>query len=87
MREASTGDQLPLRIDESLLRNEEIVNLFERAVEKANQNFDTFEQVKRFRLIGEALTMEGEELTPTLKVKKSVIKEKYKDLLQEIYSE
>ncbi|OPL10735.1 MAG: hypothetical protein AVO34_09980 [Firmicutes bacterium ML8_F2] len=87
MREASTGDQVPLRIDESLLRNEEIVNLFERAVEKANQNFDTFEQVKRFRLIGEALTMEREELTPTLKVKKSVIKEKYKDLLEEIYSE
>jgi long-chain acyl-CoA synthetase len=86
MRDASTGDQVPLRIDESLLRNADIVNIFERAVEKANQDFDTFEQVKRFRLISEALTMEREELTPTLKVKKSVIKEKYKDLLEDIYS-
>jgi long-chain acyl-CoA synthetase len=86
MRDASTGDQVPLRIDESLLRNADIENIFERAVEKANQDFDTFEQVKRFRLISEALTMEREELTPTLKVKKSVIKEKYKDLLEDIYS-
>ncbi len=86
MREASTGDQVPLRIDKTLLKNEEIVKIFERSVEKANQNFDTYEQVKKFRLIGEALTMEREELTPTLKVKKSVISEKYKDLLQDIYS-
>lgn len=86
MREASTGDQVPLRIDDKLLENEEIIKIFERSVEKANQNFDTYEQVKKFRLIGEALTMEREELTPTLKVKKSVISEKYKDLLQDIYS-
>jgi long-chain acyl-CoA synthetase len=86
LREASTGDIVPLRIDESLLKQAEVAKLFDRVVEKANQRFETFEQVKQFRLIGEALTMEREELTPTLKVKKNVIKDKYKDLIQDIYS-
>ncbi len=86
LREASTGDIVPLRIDESMLKQEEVAKLFDRVVEKANQRFDTFEQVKKFRLIGEALTMEREELTPTLKVKKNVIKDKYKELIQDIYS-
>jgi len=86
LREASTGEQVPVRIDKNLLEHEQVINIYKRVVEKANQAFDSHEQVKDFRIIGEALTMEREELTPTLKVKKSVIREKYKDIIEEIYS-
>lgn len=85
LREASTGDIVPVRVDEKLLNNEEILKMYERIVDKANKDFESYEQVKNFRLINEALTMEKEELTPTLKVKKNVISEKYKDLLNDIY--
>lgn len=86
LREASTGEEVPVRVDPKLLENEKIVKIFERVVEKANKAFDPHEQVKKFRLISEALTMEREELTPTLKVKRNVIREKYKDLIKEIYT-
>ncbi len=86
LREASTGDIVPVRVDEKLINNEKVLQMYQRIVDKANENFESYEQVKKFRLIDEALTMEKEELTPTLKVKKNVIKDKYKKLVEDIYS-
>ena len=54
-------------------------------IERLNHGFGKWEQVKKIELIQEEMTVETGELTPTLKLKRKFIKEKYKHLLEKIY--
>lgn len=71
---------------EDLLKNTEVINLFKSEVEKLNQNFGHVEQVKRYKLLTKEWSVDGGELTPTLKLKRKVILEKYKAIIAEIYN-
>lgn len=64
-----------------------IVNLFERQIEEANADLAQFERVKKFALLEHELTIEGGEMTPTLKVKRRVVIEKYRDVIEKMYEE
>jgi len=77
---------LPLSAREDFCRHPRIIDLFERQIEARTQSLAHFEKIKRFALIPNELTMEGGELTPTLKVKRRVIDEKYRDVIDGIYS-
>ena len=55
-------------------------------VEKVNKFFARVEQIKQFRLIENKLTPEDEELTPTMKLKRKLVGEKYRDLIESMYS-
>ena len=81
-----TGERVPVQVDQKLLRDEAVLDIFRSVVDRSNKVFDPHEQVKQFRLLGEALTAEKDELTPTLKVKKDVIRDKYAHLIREIYA-
>ena len=72
--------------NEKIIRNEKIVNLIKDAVERYNQNFNQVEQIKKFELLPYEWSVEGGELTPTLKLKRKVIMEKYKDAIERIYT-
>lgn len=56
-------------------------------VDKGNQGFGHWEQVKAFRLTPKEWSIEGGELTPTLKVKRKNVLENYKDLFEDMYKE
>ena len=62
-----------------------VIDRIQKEVDKYNKNFGKWEQVKRFELTQEAWTIEAGHLTPTMKMKRSVIKEFYKDLYDKIY--
>lgn len=66
--------------------NPKIIDLLERQVESVTGSLAQFEKVKRIALLEEELTVDGGELTPTLKVKRRVVNEKYKDVIDRIYS-
>ena len=53
---------------------------------RVNEAFSSVEQVKKFRLIDVLLTAEDEELTPTMKLKRSFVGEKYRDLIEGMYA-
>ena len=72
--------------NESVIKNEKIIALIKDAVERYNQNFNQVEQVKKFELLPREWSVEGGELTPTLKLKRKVIMEKYKNAIERIYS-
>jgi long-chain acyl-CoA synthetase len=71
---------------EELVKDERIIALLEGEVEQKNQSFATFETIKRFRIVDE-FTIENSLLTPTMKVKRNVVMEKYADLIEEMYPE
>ncbi|MDH3547149.1 MAG: AMP-binding protein [Gammaproteobacteria bacterium] len=70
----------------SLCARPEIVELINKEVTRVNQGFSGVEQVKKFRLIDVLLTAEDEELTPTMKLKRSFVSEKYGELIEAMYA-
>jgi long-chain acyl-CoA synthetase len=71
-------------IDE-LLGNAAVKSKFQAEINAANQNFGSWEQVKKFELLSDQWAIDSGELTPTLKLKRRVVKEKYADLIEKIY--
>jgi long-chain acyl-CoA synthetase len=69
----------------SLCRRPEVQELIQGEIDRVNQGFARVEQVKKFRLIEQKLTAEDEELTPTMKLKRKLVNEKYKDLIESMY--
>jgi long-chain acyl-CoA synthetase len=78
---AITGTELS-----DLVSNPQIVNLVGREVEDKNQQFASFETIKKFKIVDE-FTIDNGMLTPTMKVKRNVAVERYKDLIEEMYVE
>jgi long-chain acyl-CoA synthetase len=70
----------------SLCRAPEVIDLIGREVEAVNRKFARVETIKRFRLIDQLLTAEDEELTPTMKLKRSLVERKYRDLIEGMYA-
>jgi long-chain acyl-CoA synthetase len=70
-----------------LINDPKVQDLFRRRVEQLNSTLARFEQVKQFRLLDQELTLEGGELTPSLKVRRREVLKKYSDLIETIYPE
>lgn len=71
---------------ESLLNNPQVQHHYKEIINEVNRNFNNVEQVKKFELLKSEWSIEGGELTPTLKLKRKVIMEKYGDVVARIYS-
>lgn len=65
--------------------NPDVVKRIDSEVEEINKKFGHWEQIKRFELTPDVWSIEGGQLTPTLKLKRKIIKEIYKDLYAKIY--
>jgi long-chain acyl-CoA synthetase len=76
---------IPFTDYRSLCARPEIVDLIENEIAKVNKGFSSVEQVKRFRLIDVLLTDEDEELTPTMKLKRNIVSQKYSTLIEQMY--
>jgi len=78
---------LALRTHAEFCRDSRIIDLFERQIAARTKTLAQFEKIKRIALLPHELTMEGGELTPTLKVKRRVVDEKYRDVIDHLYGE
>ncbi len=70
----------------SLISNKKVINRIQKEIDSANKNFGQWEQIKAFELTADIWSVENEMLTPTLKLKRSAIKIKYKQLFDKIYN-
>lgn len=73
--------------NKEILQHPKVIELYKSVVEKYNPLFNPVEQVKKFELLNSEWTIAGGELTPTLKLKRKVIMEKYADAVERIYAE
>jgi long-chain acyl-CoA synthetase len=71
---------------EQLASDDQIRNAISDHIEKINQNFARVEQVKKFKILPRDLSQEGGELTPTMKVKRNVVADKYEGEVEELYA-
>ena len=62
-----------------------IIDRIQLEVDQCNKNFGKWEQIKKFELTPNEWTIDGGHLTPTMKMKREIIKENYKDLYEKIY--
>ena len=69
----------------SLTRSAEVQKLIGSEIERVNQQFARVEQIKKFRLIEKKLGAEDEELTPTMKLKRKLVSQKYAELIESMY--
>jgi len=72
--------------NEELIRNTEVLAQFQREVVAINKTLGEHEEIKRFRLVNDEWTPQSGELSPTLKLKRNYVAEKYKTIIDEIYS-
>ncbi len=71
----------------SLARSAEVGKLIGRELTRVNEKFARVEQIKHFRLIEQKLEPEDPELTPTMKLKRSFVHEKYRELIETMYTD
>ncbi|MFT4031128.1 MAG: long-chain fatty acid--CoA ligase [Siphonobacter sp.] len=79
-------NQIPASTPDQMIKNEKILEKFSQDVERLNEGFAQYEKVKKFKLLTKPFTIESGELTPTLKLKRKVILERYKALIDSMYA-
>lgn len=72
--------------NDDLLKSDDVKKLFQSAIDEKNKNFGNWETIKKFHLMSKEWSIDGGELTPTMKVKRKVVLEKYKDIIEHLYS-
>jgi long-chain acyl-CoA synthetase len=70
-----------------MCRHPRIVDLLQRQIDALTPNLARYEKIKKVALLENEFTMEGGELTPTLKIKRRVIDDKYRDVIEELYED
>ncbi|WP_445956443.1 AMP-dependent synthetase/ligase [Yeosuana sp.] len=71
--------------NESIVSSQIIKDRIQKEINKVNKDFGNWEQVKKFELTPDEWSIDAGHLTPTMKMKRKIIKEKYKDLIEKIY--
>jgi len=71
---------------ETILYNERFINRIQKEIDFHNQKFGKWEQIKKFEITHDEWTVDAGHLTPTMKMRRKIIKEKYKNLYQKIYN-
>ena len=71
---------------ESLAEHEKVHEMIQTELDRANSNYARVEQIKKFTILDHDLSVETGELTPSLKVKRNVIYDRYGDVFESLYS-
>jgi long-chain acyl-CoA synthetase len=72
---------------EQLARHPEVRTMIQEHLDRANERYAQVEKVKQLAILGHDLSQETGELTPTLKVKRNVVNEKYRAIFDELYAD
>jgi long-chain acyl-CoA synthetase len=80
-----SGEEEVVAVDERLVENPEILEVYSRIVEDVNGNLASHERIKRFKLLPEAFTIDKGEITPTMKKRRHVILKRYEKFIEEMY--
>ncbi|MDE3234578.1 MAG: long-chain fatty acid--CoA ligase [Bacteroidota bacterium] len=86
LREWMRGRGIQFTTNEEAIRNEQVKRLYEELVESFNKFFNHVEQIKKFELLAAEWSIENGEMTPKMSLKRKVIMDKYKNVIENIYN-
>lgn len=75
------------RKPEQLIQNEAIINMYKKEMRSFSKELASHEKIRDFRLLANEFSVETGEITPTLKIKRRVVSEKYADKIADIFKE
>lgn len=87
VREWAKRHHIELSSNEDIVSNPKIIERFQEEVDEANEKFGNWEKIKRFELTPDVWSIDGGHLTPTMKLKRKIVREKYQQLYNKIYKE
>ena len=85
LREYADSHGIPYKDKRDLAKNTEILRLIEERIQHTQKDLANFEKVRRFVLLEDMLSIENGGLTPTLKVKRKEVEERYRDIIESMY--
>jgi long-chain acyl-CoA synthetase len=85
LKDWAADNNITFTSNEDLIADEKVVAEITKAVQFCNKNFGKWEQIKAFKLTPDEWTIDGGHLTPTMKMKRPIIKKIYQDLYDKIY--
>lgn len=71
--------------DEEFLKSEILQKFVEEVIQKINQNLDHWEQIQKFHIAATPISIESGEITPSMKLKRNLLEEKYKNVIDGFY--
>lgn len=71
--------------NEDIITNTNLIERIQEEIDTANTNFGKWEQIKKFEITPDVWSIDSGHLTPTMKMRRKIIKEKYLDLIEKIY--
>ena len=85
LKEWAVIHKIDIKTNSDIIANEQVLARYQQEIDEANEKFAKWEKVKQFRLTPDIWSIDGGHLTPTMKLKRKVIKEKYISLYNNIY--
>ncbi|MBN2482408.1 MAG: long-chain fatty acid--CoA ligase [Bacteroidales bacterium] len=82
----SSMHNISFQDNKELIQNPDVIARYQKEVSEINKHMGQTEQIKRFRLVHEEWNQDTGELSPTLKLRRKILAEKYADLIREIFS-
>jgi len=87
LEEYANFNNIKYKDRKDLISKKEIKNFMQAEVDRATEGLAPYERIKKIVLLDREFEISKNEITPTLKVKRNIIEEKYKDLIDELYKE
>ena len=79
------SNRLAFTTYKSLAQNQKVNELIHREVERVNRDFARVETIKKFTILEKELDHDDDEITATMKVRRSIIEKKFSDLIEGMY--
>jgi long-chain acyl-CoA synthetase len=87
LKEFARGAGIMFSTDHELVAHDRIRQLFQKEIDHLQKDLPNYERVRRFELLPLQLTVENGEITPTLKVKRKVVEQKFSGLIEKMYQD
>lgn len=84
--EEASGMKTCIQVGDDVANHPLVVEMVEEIINKVNQDLSDYETIKKYKILPNKFTESRGELTPTLKIKNQVVKEKYSDLIEALYN-
>ena len=85
LKEYADSHKIPYASEQELAKNETIYKLLETDIGQLQKKLANYERVRKFVLLEKPFTIEDGEITPSLKVRRKIIEEKYNNIIEQMY--